>query len=87
MSLGDGWAGQGERKSLGMVIVFRCGHKQYVQNTISAMVALTKAMYEDGTKVFDKLHGFESSGDSRHQIKLMMNLEDASEVWKPNNLI
>ena len=49
------------------------------------MVALTKAMYEDGTKVFGKLQGFESSGDSRNQIKLMMKLEDASEVWKPNN--
>ena len=51
------------------------------------MVALMKAMYEDGTKVFDKLYVdcFESSGDSRNQIKLMMKLEDASEVWKPNN--
>ena len=42
-----------------------------------AMVASTKAMYEEGVKVLGKLQGFESMGSSRHQIRLMKKLEDA----------
>ena len=54
---------------------------------MSAVVALTKAMLEEGTKVFGKLQCFESSGKTRKQMELMKNLEDASEVWKLISLI
>ena len=54
---------------------------------MSAMVALTKAMYEEGVKVFGKLQCFESSGDSRNQMELMKKLVDAREVWKLISLI
>ena len=52
-----------------------------------AMVTLTKAMLEEGTKVFGKLQCFESSSKKRKQMELMENLEDASEVWKLISLI
>ena len=54
---------------------------------MSAMVASTKAMLEEGTKVFGKLQCFESSSNSRNQMELMKKLEDASEAWKLISLI